>query len=213
MNSIPPGVWNAIDYERLAVQSMDAGRYAYVAGGCGWDRAVAANRALLDQLPRPLAASGATAARFLPGEEDETCWACGVWIEGEPERAHVVAHSHGGPNTPDNFFLLCSRCHNEQPDEAPRAVQEAWLATREHYTVRQLREATTMKNALLWMMKREGIEEADVDFDDDEALAALDKMRRQEEPSAAGWVNDLHNRLWHKVTTMAAWMRERKKLP
>ena len=38
MNSIPPGVWNAIDYERLAVQSMDAGRYAYVAGGCGWDR-------------------------------------------------------------------------------------------------------------------------------------------------------------------------------
>ena len=47
MNSIPPGVWNAIDYERLAVQSMDAGRYAYVAGGCGWDRAVAANRARL----------------------------------------------------------------------------------------------------------------------------------------------------------------------
>ena len=57
MNSIPPGVWNAIDYERLAVQSMDAGRYAYVAGGCGWDRAVAANRAAFARwavLPRLL---------------------------------------------------------------------------------------------------------------------------------------------------------------
>lgn len=42
---IPAGVWNAIDYERLAPQHMDAGRLAYVAGGCGWDRTVAANRA------------------------------------------------------------------------------------------------------------------------------------------------------------------------
>ena len=40
---IPAGVWNAIDYERLAPQHMDAGRLAYVAGGCGWDRTVAAN--------------------------------------------------------------------------------------------------------------------------------------------------------------------------
>jgi isopentenyl diphosphate isomerase/L-lactate dehydrogenase-like FMN-dependent dehydrogenase len=43
-NRIPPGVWNAIDYERLAPQAMDAGRHAYVAGGCGWDATVAANR-------------------------------------------------------------------------------------------------------------------------------------------------------------------------
>ena len=42
---IPAGVWNAIDYERLVPQHMDAGRHAYVAGGCGWDQTVAANRA------------------------------------------------------------------------------------------------------------------------------------------------------------------------
>ncbi|MFT3813689.1 MAG: alpha-hydroxy acid oxidase [Acidovorax sp.] len=42
---IPAGVWNAIDYERLAPQAMDAGRHAYVAGGCGWDATAAANRA------------------------------------------------------------------------------------------------------------------------------------------------------------------------
>ncbi|MGD9774973.1 alpha-hydroxy acid oxidase [Diaphorobacter sp.] len=44
-SSIPSGVWNAIDYEQLAPRHMDAGRLAYVAGGCGWDTAVAANRA------------------------------------------------------------------------------------------------------------------------------------------------------------------------
>lgn len=42
---IPPGVWNAADYERLAPQAMDAGHHAYVAGGCGWDTTVATNRA------------------------------------------------------------------------------------------------------------------------------------------------------------------------
>lgn len=42
---IPNGIHNAIDYERLAPQAMDAGRHAYVAGGCGWDATLAANRA------------------------------------------------------------------------------------------------------------------------------------------------------------------------
>lgn len=54
---IPAGVCNAIDYERLAPQAMDAGRHAYVAGGCGWDQTVAANRAafsLWAVLPRLL---------------------------------------------------------------------------------------------------------------------------------------------------------------
>lgn len=54
---IPPGVHNAIDYELLAPQSMDAGHHAYVAGGCGWDATVAANRAAFGHwapLPRLL---------------------------------------------------------------------------------------------------------------------------------------------------------------
>ncbi|MBS0291676.1 MAG: alpha-hydroxy-acid oxidizing protein [Proteobacteria bacterium] len=56
-NRIPAGVWNAIDYERLAPQHMEVGRHAYVAGGCGWDRTVAANRTAFDRwavLPRLL---------------------------------------------------------------------------------------------------------------------------------------------------------------
>ena len=57
MKTIPAGVCNAIDYERLAPQAMDAGRHAYVAGGCGWDQTVAANRAAFSHwavLPRLL---------------------------------------------------------------------------------------------------------------------------------------------------------------
>lgn len=54
---IPPGVYNAIDYERLAPEHMEAGRHAYVAGGCGWDATVAYNRAAFARwavLPRLL---------------------------------------------------------------------------------------------------------------------------------------------------------------
>ena len=54
---IPAGVHNAIDYERLAPQYLEAGRHAYVAGGCGWDQTVAANRAAFTRwavLPRLL---------------------------------------------------------------------------------------------------------------------------------------------------------------
>ncbi len=42
---VPPGIHNAIDYERQAAQHLPADRLAYIAGGCGWDQTVAANRA------------------------------------------------------------------------------------------------------------------------------------------------------------------------
>lgn len=42
---IPPGIANAIDYERLAPQALEAGRLAYIAGGSGQDVTLAANRA------------------------------------------------------------------------------------------------------------------------------------------------------------------------
>ncbi|HCL85583.1 MAG TPA: alpha-hydroxy-acid oxidizing enzyme, partial [Comamonadaceae bacterium] len=32
---IPPGIHNAIDYERQAAQHLPADRLAYIAGGCG----------------------------------------------------------------------------------------------------------------------------------------------------------------------------------
>ena len=34
MNSIPPGVWNAIDYERLGYHFLDSGALYRVTGAC-----------------------------------------------------------------------------------------------------------------------------------------------------------------------------------
>ena len=54
---IPHGIHNACDYERQAAQHLPADRLAYIAGGCGWDRTVAANRAAFERwnvLPRLL---------------------------------------------------------------------------------------------------------------------------------------------------------------
>ncbi len=42
---LPPGIHNAVDYQRLAPEHLAPERLAYIAGGCGWDRAVAANAA------------------------------------------------------------------------------------------------------------------------------------------------------------------------
>ncbi|PWW45683.1 alpha-hydroxy acid oxidase [Melaminivora alkalimesophila] len=54
---VPTGVHNAVDYERLAPRHLEPGRLAYIAGGCGWDQTVAANRAAFEHwavLPRLL---------------------------------------------------------------------------------------------------------------------------------------------------------------
>lgn len=56
---IPAQVHCAQDYESLAAQHLPPGHHAYVAGGCGDDRTVAANRAAFDDWavwPRVLAA-------------------------------------------------------------------------------------------------------------------------------------------------------------
>ncbi|MCC7098897.1 MAG: alpha-hydroxy-acid oxidizing protein [Rubrivivax sp.] len=42
---IPPGIANAIDYERLAPEALGPQRHAYIAGGSGHDVTLAANRA------------------------------------------------------------------------------------------------------------------------------------------------------------------------
>ncbi|QEA13199.1 alpha-hydroxy acid oxidase [Comamonas flocculans] len=54
---IPPGIANALDYERLAPQALPAGHFAYIAGGSGEDLTARANRAAFGHwaiLPRVL---------------------------------------------------------------------------------------------------------------------------------------------------------------
>lgn len=84
---------------------------------------------------------------------DKTCWACGAaGDDDEPsgwlQRAHVQAMSGGGTDDPSNFFLLCWVCHRDQPDGAPRDVQEEWLLTHESQSDRTSR---TAKPVLHWL--------------------------------------------------------------
>lgn len=61
------------------------------------------------------------------------CWACRE--DFDIERAHVRARSRGGSMRPSNFFLLCHRCHKNQPDCASAKDQVEWLLNQEPYSV------------------------------------------------------------------------------
>jgi hypothetical protein len=80
-----------------------------------------------------------------PDEATRACWACGA-LRGHGMgmarrifKAHVVAHRHYGDCSPANFFLLCEKCHAEQPDGVDRASQEYWLLHHESRVTLDLR--------------------------------------------------------------------------
>jgi len=72
------------------------------------------------------------------------CWACGSWIstpvEGTKdyktiwnysnqglEKCHIIAKQFGGENTPENLFLLCTRCHRLSPDTKNKKRFYTWV--------------------------------------------------------------------------------------
>jgi hypothetical protein len=78
-------------------------------------------------------------------EAHKVCWACGFSkSKWRPTRAHIKAKSHGGSDDPSNFFLLCDRCHREQPDAASFDTQKNWLLQHENWITREVREAKEM---------------------------------------------------------------------
>jgi hypothetical protein len=76
------------------------------------------------------------------------CWCCGK--QGYQERAHIVPHSLGGPDTPENLFLLCSACHLQAPDMRQPKWFFDWINAE---AARQL-EA----NGAFWEMARAALE-------------------------------------------------------
>lgn len=76
------------------------------------------------------------------------CWACGKY-HPRLERAHVVAKAFGGSDDPDNFFLLCSLCHVEQPDAQSREAQETWLRERDAEVTRNWNDTFRVMEPLL----------------------------------------------------------------
>lgn len=109
----------------------------------------AANKSLIARLPDVYSASA-----------HATCWACRYTSRGfVPERAHVVGLANGGSNDPDNFFLLCSLCHREQPDGADRGEQEEWLIEHEGHEERFWRDWKPTCDAVMAKARAAGGEE------------------------------------------------------
>lgn len=62
--------------------------------------------------------------------EGHLCWRCTVDTEKRKNkliRCHIVPLSLGGSNTPENYVLLCSRCHDEMPDTSSIAFFFDWI--------------------------------------------------------------------------------------
>ena len=89
----------------------------------------------------------------------DQCWACGEDCGDAIERAHIQAVSHGGSDDPENIFLLCWRCHREQPDAAPPDAQWAWLRSREPAISRNARVVRAVVDYLF-----DGLDEAAVQW-------------------------------------------------
>ena len=58
-------------------------------------------------------------------EAHERCWRCGY--RSNLERCHIVPDSLGGLDSPENFVLLCRRCHREAPNVKDRSFMWRWL--------------------------------------------------------------------------------------
>ena len=53
------------------------------------------------------------------------CWdrACECYLE----KCHIVPHSQTGDDSPDNFILLCSKCHAANPNTSSVKMYQRWL--------------------------------------------------------------------------------------
>lgn len=117
----------------------------------------------------------------------KTCWACGAERKSVMIRAHVVAKSVGGSDTPDNYFLLCDVCHAEQPDGLSREIQESWLIESENWFVRLFKVWTQYMEEL---KKKHG---GNVEEYISERHFSIKKLAKEGYGSAAGWQNGRHN--------------------
>lgn len=60
-------------------------------------------------------------------EADQLCWKCGC--KRKTERCHIVPHQTPlcGPDSPDNFVLLCRECHELGPNVSDPDAMWEWL--------------------------------------------------------------------------------------
>jgi hypothetical protein len=68
-----------------------------------------------------------TELNFDWSEAETHCWKCGREMSKNLQRCHIIPASLGGSNEPDNFVLLCSRCHSLAPNINNPDVMWEWL--------------------------------------------------------------------------------------
>ncbi len=91
-------------------------------------------------------------------EAVHTCWACFKGIDDpnhKPQRAHIISRKNGGNYEPNNFFLLCRKCHQEQPDGNSFEMQFLWLQNKES----ELNQTITLIENLLKIVQVEAMDQ------------------------------------------------------
>jgi len=68
------------------------------------------------------------------GDLEHVCWACGGRSAKKLTLCHIERFRPNEAYRPENFIILCDRCHREQPDSLPRETLRYWLSTRESET-------------------------------------------------------------------------------
>ena len=58
-------------------------------------------------------------------EADTHCWRCGC--KKHLQRCHIIPHSLGGEDAPENIVLLCKRCHAEGPNVTDPEIMWDWI--------------------------------------------------------------------------------------
>ena len=58
-------------------------------------------------------------------EAHQRCWRCAR--KSRLQKCHIVPHSLGGKDSPENLVLLCARCHREAPNVSDPTFIWVWL--------------------------------------------------------------------------------------
>lgn len=81
------------------------------------------------------------------------CFACGREFDvnslGSLQKAHIIPHSMGGSEEPDNMLLLCPVCHRNSPDTTTKESMISWLYKERKQPPIQIRKAKQVVDILV----------------------------------------------------------------
>ena len=85
------------------------------------------------------------------------------WQRSRLQRAHLCGYQFDGDNEPDNFAMLCRRCHIDAPDTPDADVMVRWMARRTPYAVAMTSEVMAAAPDLAARWMKAGMPEPDLE--------------------------------------------------